>query len=81
MLRQLLPVCEKVLGEKILGLGHVLWIPLALNLLTILPVADTAFNIYLIILLIFISISLVFDIVDVWKYFGSKQTSNPITKQ
>jgi len=58
--------------EKILGIGHVLWIPLALYLLTMLPVADATFNNYLIVLLISISISLAFDIVDVWKYFGSK---------
>lgn len=58
--------------EKILGIGHILWIPLAPYLLTMLPVTDSTFNNYLIILLISISISLAFDIVDVWKYFGNK---------
>ena len=55
--------------EKILGLGHILWIPLTLYISTKLPVADVAFNYYLIALVVSLVISLFFDIVDVWKYF------------
>jgi hypothetical protein len=58
--------------EKVLGLGHIPWILLTFYLLTRLPVTDVTFNYYLIALLISISISLVFDTVDVWKYFSGK---------
>ena len=58
--------------EKILGLGHILWMPLTFYLLTCLPVTDEIFNNYLIALLISISISLIFDTVDAWKYFNGK---------
>ena len=55
--------------EKILGLGHILWIPLLVYVLIEAQAAEGAFKSYLIILLISITISLVFDIIDVWRYF------------
>lgn len=54
---------------KLLGMGHILWIPLIPYVLTKLPVADDTFNNYVVAFLVTISISLVMDIVDVWKYF------------
>ena len=59
---------------KILGMGHFLWILLIPYLVTNLPVADDTFNNYLVAFLITISISLVIDIVDVWKYFSNGST-------
>ena len=61
--------------EKILGMGHILWIPLLVYVLIEIPATQGAFKSYLIILLISITISLVFDIIDVWRYFtGAKNT-------
>ncbi len=61
--------------EKILGMGHILWIPLLVYVLMEIPLAKDTFNSYLIILSISIVISLVFDIVDVWKYFTSREST------
>jgi hypothetical protein len=47
--------------EKVLGLGHILWIPLLAYVLMQLPANEASS--------VSIAISLVFDIVDVWKYF------------
>jgi hypothetical protein len=55
--------------EKILGLGHIFWIPLLVYVLLEIQAAEGAFKGYLIILSISLTISLVFDIIDVWKYF------------
>ncbi|MCZ6680142.1 MAG: hypothetical protein O7E52_23170, partial [Candidatus Poribacteria bacterium] len=54
--------------EKILGMGHILWIPLLVYVLMEIPTARDTFKSYLTILSLSIVISLVFDIVDVWKY-------------
>lgn len=54
---------------KILGFGHVLWLPLAVYIAVLLPGAEGLFLTYLIVLLATISISLVIDIYDVWSYF------------
>ena len=61
--------------EKILGMGHILWIPLLIYMLMEIPTARDTFKSYLIILSISIAISLVFDIVDVWKYFTSRKST------
>ena len=61
--------------EKILGMGHILWIPLLAYVLMEIPTARDTFKNYLIILSIFIVISLVFDIVDVWKYFTGRKST------
>ena len=57
---------------KILGLGHILWLPLAVYIAVFLPGAEGLFFTYLMVLLATISISLVIDIYDVWSYFRQK---------
>ena len=59
--------------ERILGLGHVLWIPLLVVLLMHLPQAAGAFAGYLIVLVLCIGISLLFDVRDVWNYVSTKR--------
>ena len=59
--------------EKILGIGHVLWIPLLVYILMEIPTPKNIFKTYLFVLLISISISLVFDIIDVRKYFTNRK--------
>jgi hypothetical protein len=61
--------------EKILGMGHVLWIPLLAYVLMEIPSARDTFKSYLIILSVTIGISLVFDIVDVSRYFTSRKST------
>jgi len=53
---------------RILGIGHILWLPLAIYIGFELGTADGIYLIYLIVLLITISISLAIDTFDVWKY-------------
>lgn len=60
---------------KILGFGHVLWIPLLLHVAMWLPHADGAFKIYLIAWCVVTAVSLVFDVGDVWKYFAVRKRS------
>ena len=57
--------------EKILGLGHILWIPLLAYLLMELPSLPGDFKNYLVVLSLSITASLAFDIVDVWSYFSN----------
>lgn len=59
--------------ERILGLGHVFWIPLLGYILLQLQQAEGLFAGYLIVLSLAIGISLLFDIRDVWIYLSSKQ--------
>jgi signal transduction histidine kinase len=59
--------------EKILGLGHVLWIPLLAYVLMQIPAVESPFRSYLFVLSALIAISLVFDIIDVWKYFRGRK--------
>jgi hypothetical protein len=61
--------------EKILGLGHILWIPLLLYVLVEIPAASGTFKDYLLVWSIMIVPSLVFDVVDVWKYFTSRKST------
>ncbi len=61
--------------EKILGLGHILWIPLLVYVLVRLPCFDGSFKSYLITLSITIGISLVFDTIDVWRYFSTRRNA------
>ena len=58
---------------KILGLGHILWIPLLLYVLTRLPHEADAFRVYLIAWCMATVVSLAFDVVDVWKYFAARK--------
>ncbi len=60
---------------KILGMGHIPWIPLLVYVLTEIPTAGDTFKSYLIILSTSIVISLLFDIVDVWKYYASRKST------
>lgn len=57
---------------KILGLGHILWLPLAIYIAVVLPGTEGLYFTYLMVLLATISISLVIDIYDVWSYFRYK---------
>ncbi len=61
--------------EKILGLGHILWVPLLVYVLTQLPIVEASFKSYLVVLSISIAISLAFDITDVWKYFTNRKST------
>ena len=61
--------------EKILGLGHVLWIPLLAYLLIEFPTVSNDIINYLIVLSLSITVSLAFDIVDVWSYFSNSNTA------
>ena len=56
--------------EKVLGLGHILWIPLLGYVFLQLPITSGTFRSYLIVLSLCNGISLVFDIVDVWNYYA-----------
>ena len=61
--------------ERILGLGHVFWIPLLAYLLVHLRQAEGEFQTYLIVLSLCIGASLLFDVVDVWKFLSSKRVT------
>jgi len=58
--------------ERILGLGHVFWIPLLVYLLVHLRQAEGGFATYLMVLSVFIGISLLLDIRDVWMFLSMK---------
>ena len=59
--------------KKILGLGHIPWIPVLVYLLVQIPTAEATFKSYLLVLSVSISISLVFDTIDVWEYFKKRR--------
>ena len=55
--------------ERILGLGHVLWIPLLFHLVRrVNHVTEPRFRAYLGTLMVSLAISLVIDVRDVWLY-------------
>lgn len=58
--------------EKLLGLGHFLWIPLLPVVLLAIPSAQGAFRTFLMVWAGATAISLVFDVVDVWRYLVEK---------
>ncbi len=58
---------------KILGLGHVPWIPLLAYVVTQIPAAEASFKRYLLVLSVSMAISLVLDTIDVWNYFRSRE--------
>lgn len=62
--------------ERILGLGHVFWIPLLGYLLVQIPQTEGLFAGYLIVLSLAIGVSLLFDIRDVWIYLSSKRAKH-----
>lgn len=57
--------------QKILGAGHILWIPLLIYILLQIEGTTGSFQQYLATLSLILAVSLAFDIVDVWKYFKS----------
>lgn len=59
--------------ERILGVGHVFWIPLLGYLLVQLQQIEGLFAGYLLVLSLAIGVSLLFDIRDVWIYWSSKR--------
>ena len=61
--------------EKILGLGHILWLPLLIYVLVEIPAASGTFKSYLIVWSSLTLTSLVIDVVDVWKYFTGQRTT------
>ncbi len=61
--------------EKILGMGHVFWIVLLPYILLQIGHVDGGFFVYLVTLSVLLSISLIFDILDVWKYFHHPRTT------
>jgi len=61
--------------EKILGLGHILWVPLLVYILTQISSVEDGFKSYLVALSISIAISLAFDIFDVWNYFTNRKST------
>jgi hypothetical protein len=61
--------------EKVLGLGHIFWVPLLAYVLIVLPTVEPSFKRYLVVFSISVAISLVFDFVDVWKYLVNRRSS------
>lgn len=59
--------------ERILGVGHVFWIPLLGYLIVQLQRIEGLFAGYLLMLSLAIGVSLLFDIRDVWIYWSSKR--------
>ena len=55
--------------QKILGIGHILWVPLLFYVASNLPGTGGIFHSYLMGWSVCVAISLVFDFIDVWKYF------------
>ena len=58
---------------KILGLGHIPWIPLLAYVVTQIPAAEDSFKRYLLVLAISMAISLLLDTIDVWNYFRNRE--------
>jgi len=69
--------------EKIMGLGHIFWLPLLVFLLPQVADSQGWYRIYLVILALSIIISLAFDTVDVWKYLsrGKRNAQQPQTAE
>jgi hypothetical protein len=59
--------------EKILGTGHVFWLVLVPYILLRLPHTDGMFFAYLVMLSAVLTISLVLDATDVWKYVHGRR--------
>jgi hypothetical protein len=55
-------------------LGHISWIPVLMYVLTQIATAEGPFKTYLLVLSVSIAISLVFDGIDVWKYFKNRES-------
>lgn len=55
--------------QRVLGLAHILWVPLLYFVLREIPVAEGGYKTYLILLAACNGMSLVFDVRDVWLHF------------
>lgn len=64
--------------ERILGVGHVFWIPLLGYLIVHLQQIEGLFAGYLLVLSLAIGISLLFDIRDVWIYLSAKRAQHRV---
>ena len=60
---------------KVLGLGHIFWVPLLAYILIVLPTFESSFKSYLVVFSISIAILLAFDIIDVWKYLVNRKST------
>jgi hypothetical protein len=56
-----------------MGLGHIYWLPLLFCLFPQIVKSSGVYRKYLVVLIISICISLIFDIVDVWIYLARQQ--------
>ncbi|MGV3756049.1 MAG: hypothetical protein ACO1QS_11755 [Verrucomicrobiota bacterium] len=61
--------------SKILGAAHILWIPLLPWVLFRLDEVGPSFRAYLLLWAGAATISLAFDLVDVWKYYKAKKSA------
>jgi hypothetical protein len=59
--------------EKILGLGHSLWIFLLPLVLLAIPGTEGGFRTFLLTWVAATAVSLAFDVVDVWQYFSTRR--------
>lgn len=59
--------------EKILGIGHIFWVILLPYILLQVAHTDGVFFLYLVVLSVFLTVSLVFDAIDVWNYFHDER--------
>ena len=59
--------------EKILGLGHVFWVPLLVYVAIQLWTSEGLFQGYLAVLSLSLTICLTFDVIDVWKYYTHRK--------
>ena len=59
--------------SKLLGLGHILWVPLLVYVVFQIPRADAGFKTYLVALSVALAVSLAFDITDVWQYLSNRE--------
>lgn len=60
--------------RKIMGVGHIYWVPLVHFLVRQINDAGGRYRAYLIVLTVSIIISLIFDTIDAWKYFTGRRT-------
>ncbi len=61
--------------EKVLGLGHLPWIVLLPIVVLAIPITTGGFRSLLIIWTVATTVSLVFDITDVWQHFAMQRRS------
>ena len=55
--------------EKILGIAHIFWLYLIPFIVLQLVYMEGVFLVYLVVLALLLCISLVYDAIDIWRYF------------